>query len=405
MKKLAYIILTGVIWGFFSCKSQESIYEEYLVPNGLTYPGPVENVVAKPGNERIEIAWKNSADPKVVKARIFWNNYTEFVEVDIDPNMDVDSHIINPIEENTYSFVIRTYDAKDNVSIPVEVMGAVYGEGYAHSLPNRILRNRFYDGQSLTLEWAGAAKTETGVSLNFTDTDGENQHIVVDRSETTTLIPDFDVDHPLVYSTMYMPDSLAIDIFYAPKVETTIDATVLVPKPWTEYILPGDIRQYNAAFPIRNIWNGTLTGANACFYSQENQPLPCTFTWDMGVNVILKRMRLLPRDSETDRWTRGHPKVFEIYGSQAPNPDGSLDGSWLPLGRFECVKPSSGTTITQEDLDLARDGIDFEFVKNEFADPDVAVRYIRFRAISTFGSETLSPVAIQEISFWGKLVK
>jgi len=35
MKK---IILSGIILGFFSCTSQDSIYEEYLVPNGRSYP-------------------------------------------------------------------------------------------------------------------------------------------------------------------------------------------------------------------------------------------------------------------------------------------------------------------------------------------------------------------------------
>ena len=64
-------------------------------------------------------------------------------------------------------------------------------------------------------------------------------------------------------------------------------------------------------------------------------------------------------------------------------------------------------SLIQCDIDFARSGIDFEFVKNDFAaDPFVPVRYIRLRTISTFDpSATDSYVSVQEISFWGKMMK
>jgi hypothetical protein len=207
-----------ILLGLFSCKSQDRIYEEFLVPNGLTYPGRAKNVVARPGNNRIEIAWQRGSDPKVVNARIFWNNYSDTVEVDIKHDMDIISRII-PLKENTYSFMIHTYDAKGNVSVPVEVIGRVYGETYQSTLTNRRLRNHSYSAQTLTLNWFEAAKTETGVNLILDN----NDTIVVDRSETVTNIPNFDINRQLFYNTMHKPDSMAIDIFYAPKEEIKFD--------------------------------------------------------------------------------------------------------------------------------------------------------------------------------------
>jgi len=216
MNKLAHIILAGIVLGFFSCKKQDGIYEEFLVPNGLVYPGQARNVVAKSGNERIEIEWQRGADPKVVKTRIFWNNYTDSVEVAINKSMDIISRII-PLPENSYSFMLHTYDIDGNISVPVETLGTVYGEAYLRSLNNRLIRSKSYSEstQTLTLEWNEAAKTETGVNLIH----GDNVPIVIDRTETLTVIPDFDIDKSLFYNTMYKPDSLAIDTFYAPTVE------------------------------------------------------------------------------------------------------------------------------------------------------------------------------------------
>ena len=407
MKNIVYIIIAGIITGFPSCKNPERLFEEYIVPNGLTYPAKAMNVTAHPGKERIQISWQNGVDPEVVKARIFWNNYTDSVEVAIPAGADVINQMIEPMNENTYSFMVRTYDNKGNISIPVEVIGVVYGEIYESSLVNRRLKSRLYDGRDLTLEWDMANETETGVNLSYTDVYGINHSMIVNKSESITHIPDFDPDKPLFYNTMYKPDSMAIDMFFAQMVETMIDPNILIPNnTWAEYILPGDIPPVAESLPLRLIWDGVVTGTG--FHSAENIPLPCVISWDLGVKVILNRMKLWPRDHNDDRWKRGHPRVFEIYGSlDEPDQDGSLD-NWIPLGRFECVKPSPGADITQADIDFANAGIDFDFVSDAFADPFVPVRYIRFRCISNFRGETepqTTPLSILEISFWGKIVE
>lgn len=83
-----------------------------------------------------------------------------------------------------------------------------------------------------------------------------------------------------------------------------------------------------------------------------------------------------------------------------------MDDSWIPLGRFECVKPSGpGTQITQEDIAFADAGIEFEFGVTDFApNPFTPVRYIRFRTISTYANASFSTVHIVELSFWGEIV-
>ena len=174
---------------------------------------------------------------------------------------------------------------------------------------------------------------------------------------------------------------------------------------WIEYNLPGDMQPVNASYPLRTAFDGITTGSG--FHGLETTPLPSVVTWDMGITAKLSRLKFFPRKHVDDRWKRGHPRIFEIWGSNAPNPNGALDDTWIPLGRFESEKPSGpGSQITQEDIDFADAGIDFDFVVSDFApDPYAPVRYIRFRTISTYANASLSTTHILEISFWGILAK
>ena len=409
MKNIIYVIFIGIIVGFSSCKSQEDIYEEYVVPNGLLYPGQALKPVAKPGNKRIEISWNRGTDPRVKKARIFWNNYTDSVELTVAQDMNIVSYIIDPIAENTYSFMIHTYDVDGNMSIPVEVMGVVYGDSYRNRLVNRILKSTFYDGLDLTLNWGTSDGTETGISLNWTDIHGASKTRVIDPSETESLIPDIDITKLLSYSTMYKPDSLAIDVFNAQTIETMIDPVTLIPKnTWVTNALTGDMG-INGSYPLTRLWDGNTTNF---MHSVDPVTLPCTFTWDLGVTTKLSRMKLWARnDDANDRWNRSHPRIFEIYGSLEPNPDGSLDNTWTLLGKFTCIQPSGNgianpwVAPTSEDVAFCGRGIDFEFVPGASVNPTATVRYIRFRSLENFQSASNPRILLAEISFWGTLVR
>ena len=179
----------------------------------------------------------------------------------------------------------------------------------------------------------------------------------------------------------------------------------LIPKStWRDYTLPNDIPPVNSSLPITRIWdeNYDVDG----FHGRETQMLPHTLTWDLGKTVKLSRLKLWPRNHGDDRWKRGHPKVFEIWGSVSPNPTGEMDDSWIPLGRFESLKPSGpGTQITQEDIAFAQEGIEFDFTISDFApNPFTPIRYLRFRTISTYANASFSTVHILELSFWGELI-
>ena len=411
MKKLVLysIIVTGIILVLPSCKKQDSIYEKYIVSNGLIYPGKVLEAEAFSGKNRIEIVWKNNPEPSVEKARIFWNNYTDSIDVNIDLNSETTRTIINDLPENTYSFMIRTYDNEGNISIPVEVTGIVYGNIYEQSLINRSIKTRLYVPDDLTLEWNVAEETELVTSVTYTDLDGNTHTIFVDPSESSTFIANFDVQKPVKYSTTHKPDSKAIDVFNAIETQTMIDPVILVPKnTWLPFPLPTDIAMLNdnatypgGQYPLRSMWNDNFS--DFCHtVDLATTTLPMILTWDIGRRVILHRMRIWPRNHATDNISQSCPQDFEIWGSLEPNPDGSLDETWTKLGTFKIIKPS-GVLGAGNATDLAAAQAGFEF---SFVDPSVSVQYIRLVAYSTYAAEGQNNrILLAEISFWGELTR
>ena len=115
----------------------------------------------------------------------------------------------------------------------------------------------------------------------------------------------------------------------------------------------------------------------------------------------LFRKMALPTDSyECHSWNTfkaGHPKHFELWGSNDPNPDGSFDDSWVLLSEYESVKPSGGgvnDALTTEDQEAAKNGENFIIPDNA-----PAVRYIRFKTNDTWGKTRY--MHLHELTFFG----
>lgn len=158
---------------------------------------------------------------------------------------------------------------------------------------------------------------------------------------------------------------------------------------------------------VNKIWDGIWGNAQAnILHTKPNTGIPQWFTFDLGVRARLSRFIFHHRlagnsGANTDgQYSAGDPRVMEIYGSNAPNPDGSWE-SWTLLGLFESIKPSGQTSgSTTEDIQYATEnGEDFEF-------PDGiqdSYRYLRFKTLKTWGGQTY--IYIAELTFWGEVVE
>lgn len=195
----------------------DNTYKAYVVPGGITYLGPPVGAKAYAGKERILLKWASGPDPKVTKTRVYWNNFTDSLEVRNDPGKDSVSVYIDDLSEQNYSFFLQAYDDEGNSSIRVEVLGKVLGERYERNLLNRGLnRASLHMENGVSLNW-GLANTADGAfatELVYKNREGDDKSRFLPTKEEISIIEDYEPGTLMRYRTVYVPDSLSIDTFY-----------------------------------------------------------------------------------------------------------------------------------------------------------------------------------------------
>jgi hypothetical protein len=211
MKKIVLYLIILIAAGFYSCKEQDSVYEEYIIPNnGIVYPQRADSLKIYPGLNRVQLTWLKAKDPKVVKARIYWNNYTDSLNVDIPADKNIISVSINNLPEGTYTFHVKTFDAKGNASVPVEITGMVYGINYTLTLSSRQLSmNAYYD--RVDLAWSAVANTVTNVSIRYVTSSNQTVERNISLNEITTVLTDYKPGGTITVITTYLPSPTALD--------------------------------------------------------------------------------------------------------------------------------------------------------------------------------------------------
>src|SRR5690606_8083522 len=108
---------------------------------------------------------------------------------------------------------------------------------------------------------------------------------------------------------------------------------------FTEVQLPTDTYTGHNSIntPMHRMWNDVTANRDDLFLTLPNlSPIPQWFTFDIHAEAKLSRFRIWHRT--TFLFDAGNLKRFEVYGSNAPSPDGSWE-SWELLGTFESKKP------------------------------------------------------------------
>lgn len=165
----------------------------------------------------------------------------------------------------------------------------------------------------------------------------------------------------------------------------------IIPKPFAAVRLPTDTYDpVEPQYPIERMWDGDI---GSIFASKHNTLTPQWFTVDLGVSVVLSRVRMHQR-LPNYTFTGGNVKMYELYGSNDPDPDGGWN-NWHLLGKFSNYQPSG--TPTAEEINAAHvlgEDHDLDFVPPPY-------RYVRWKTLATYGGGP--QVTIAEIFFWGQI--
>lgn len=188
---------------------------------------------------------------------------------------------------------------------------------------------------------------------------------------------------------------------YTPIFEQKLDKTKFL----EVKTLPGDTREGHISTTMANLWNEqTGHDGGQIFHTKPGTGLPQWFTFDLGSDqkTEISRIKVHHRqgDGYDGSYIGGDPKVYEIWGSNNPDPDGGWN-NWTLLNTCYSIKPSGSPDgiVTAEDVQFA--GVTGE--EFEFPEGIPPVRYIRFKTIKVWGM--LDHIYIAEITIYGKIVK
>ncbi|RYE17762.1 MAG: DUF5126 domain-containing protein, partial [Sphingobacteriaceae bacterium] len=153
---------------------------------------------------------------------------------------------------------------------------------------------------------------------------------------------------------------------------------------FSDFTLPGDAPQWGA---VNRCWDGRTGWPYASFTQQvAGGTGPHMITFSIGTLGKISRILIRPyAEPGPLYYYLQSMRRFEIYGSAAPNLNGTLDASWTLLGSYTLNKPS-GSLYGQE---TAADRVAAEAGFSWDADINAPkIKYIRIRCLENFAGGT-----------------
>ena len=295
-----------------ACQKQDHAYRDFLKDGEIVYVGKADSVRTYPGHSRLKLSWLLLSDPTVKRAKIYWNNRTDSVDIPLRKTDAVDTvevHV-DGLAEGGYTFEIFTFDDKGNRSVTTSVFGYVYGDTYQSSLlPRNVRTIEIEDGAGLNIQWGGGSEQMADTEIKYEDQSGAIRYALVPASAQTVQLEDWKLGSTVEFRTYYVPDPMAIDTFVTGYEQLTVDLAYLENVQlnsglFNEYRLPGDA-PHSALNGVKmsNLWSGVLAGgapAGAWYRTETGSGMPHHFQFDIGITAKLTKYVIWQRGNQTE---------------------------------------------------------------------------------------------------------
>lgn len=406
MKKYSLLFLGCLCVMFWYACNKDNLgndYKNFLGDHEIVYPGAASAAIIQPGNMRIGLKWKASSDPSIVKYVIFYNNNKDSTTVNVTAGTDTVRAVISNLAEYTYSFIVYSYDAKGNKSIPYEIDNArAYGPIYQATLLNRPYNvsspYTFTDDGSLQLNFLTPDTINVGTNINYTNKNGQAAQKVIAGTASSIIITDYKTGTPITYNSFYIPERNALDVFYANKTDNypTINSIIQCDKSLFKKVsLPGDMGPYSSDTDVPMLWNGSTTpqAYPNIFHSDDQATLPRTLTFDMG--RVYKHLTSI---EEIGRNCCHNPVDFEVWGTTDITNAATTLSSEDPNWKADAI--SKGWTLLKE---VVRNDDGSAPFKVDFDSSIPPARYIRIRVLRNSDGDDRN-TNMTQITFWANML-
>lgn len=222
--KLRYIITAAAVaLTFAACSKMNDNFDQYLKNGEIIYIAKPDSVHLFSGKERFKLEFWLS-DPRATEMRVYWSQKKDSLIIPIPAERNFEDAISviadNGIAEGQYSLILVTCDQLGNKSVNDEENVTVYGDIYQNALNARMVESVSASSGKVTITWGNCySDDEIGIRVSYTDLSGAKQSVTYETAtlEATSVITNVDVTKEITYTTMYLPEPTAIDIFYTPE--------------------------------------------------------------------------------------------------------------------------------------------------------------------------------------------
>lgn len=200
---------------FASCRKQDHFYKDFIADGEIVYVGKADSVKFHPGYNKALLTWEIK-DPNIIKMKVYWNTRQDSLIYDVNRTNQADSIgvIIDGLDERFYSFEIYSEDIDKNLSIKALAEGQVYGKDYEASLINRPVKNVKLMDNDLIIDWFNPSTNTIGSEIHYIDSVGTPTTKYVPDTAIQSVMGGVNFNESIIYRTLFLPDTLAIDTFY-----------------------------------------------------------------------------------------------------------------------------------------------------------------------------------------------
>ncbi len=365
-----YIFLFSV--GIISCQKMDAYKDRFQKGEEISYPGIMDSVKVRSGNNRAMITGLFMSDPKIVKYRIYWNGGLDSLEKNITRSAGTDTvrDIISNLPEGNSSFSIRTFDAAGNKSVLVNTSGNIYGSNYQSGIINRAYTSAEFPVPSrLIIDWLEAASNLISTSVVYDAVNGTRKVFLTSNNGAhKDTISDIKPGTNALVLSKYLPEPASIDTFQVLKADTIkgdpfppFDRTGWTIMAFSDQEATGEgANNGRAVFAFDNT-TGTFWHSR---WSAPEAPYPHWVSIDMGASNVIRGVYLLPRTGNAT----GIPKDGKI--------EISTDGTnWTAAGTF--TVQNSNTSYQKIPLQL----------------PTAVTRYVRVTFLNSYTGQNYLGIA------------
>jgi len=386
MKYLKFLIITCLVaFAMVSCK------QDKIGPQGTSHgtPSMVTNPIIEnlPGAAKITFTLPVDPDLLYVKAVYLLGDNVQEIKSSYYTNF-----LVLKGFGDTNEYEVKLYAVNRNEELSQPLIVTIHPlEPPVKTIFKSISARAVFGGMSLDFTNVNEAE----VKINVLAVDSLGDWVDVDALYTKRLSGSFAVRG-------FLPKNIKFGIFVQDRWNNLSDTLITELTPlfeikldklnFKEYRLPNDATVY-PGWVVSKLWDNKYTEGEGVGYHSVGTGVPQQVSFDMGVKARLSRFKYWQRD--TFFYGANNPRIFEIWGSNNPDPDGGWT-QWTKLMDCESLKPSGTGPVTNEDIAYASAGEDFIFPEGI-----PSVRYIRFKTLKTWSSS--GDVHFMELTFWGQL--